>query len=51
MEKFIKNPLYQGIAIMLTLVIIAAVVWDDHKNSKKDFYGLLSKPAVTPATV
>jgi len=41
MEKFIKNPLYQGIAIMLTAVIIIALVWDNHKNPKKDFFGLL----------
>ncbi len=47
MEKFFKNPLYTGIATMVILVLVVAWIWDDKKNSKKDFYGLLSTPVAT----
>jgi hypothetical protein len=47
MEKFFKNPLYTGIATMVILVLVVAWIWDDKKNSKKDFYGLLPTSAPT----
>jgi hypothetical protein len=50
MEKFFKNPLYTGIATMVVLVIVVAWVWDSHKNSKKDFYGLLPATVAAPIT-
>jgi putative effector of murein hydrolase len=46
MEKFFKNPLYTGIATMLILVVVVAFVYDNYKNTKKDFYGMLSPTAV-----
>ena len=48
-EKFFKNPLYTGIATVLTLLVIILWVYDEKTNPKKDFYGLL-KPKAT-ATV
>lgn len=41
MEKFLKNPIYTGIATFVILVIVVAWMWDSYKNSKKDFYGLM----------
>lgn len=50
LDKFFKNPKAMGIVALLTLVIIAAYVYDEKKNPKKDFYGLLkSKTPVAPA--
>lgn len=40
MEKFLKNPLYQGIMIMMVLVLFVAVMYDQYKG-KKTFFGLL----------
>lgn len=48
MEKFLKNPLYTGAAIFTILVVVVAFVWDQSKNPKKDFFGVL-KPETTPA--
>jgi hypothetical protein len=36
-----------GIVSILTLVIIVAFVWDNAKNPKKDFYGLLKSSTPT----
>jgi hypothetical protein len=41
MEKFLKNPLYTGIAIFGILLILVLWVWDEKKNPQKDFFGLL----------
>lgn len=46
MEKFLKNPLYTGIATFVILAVVVLWMWDSYKNSKKDFYGLLANPAV-----
>jgi galactitol-specific phosphotransferase system IIC component len=48
MEKFFKNSLYMGIATVTILVLVVLWIWDEKKNTKKDFYGLLksSTPAV-----
>ena len=40
MEKFLKNPLYQGIMIMLTLVLFVLYMYDQYKGTKT-FFGLL----------
>nr|WP_319570244.1 hypothetical protein [uncultured Draconibacterium sp.] len=40
-EKFFKNSMYQGIMIALILVVLVAFVYDDKKNAKRDFFGLL----------
>jgi len=42
MEKFFKNPLYMGLIAAATLLIVVAFVWDQSKNPKKDFFGVLS---------
>lgn len=45
-EKFFKNPLYMGIATILTLALVAAWIYDEKTNPAKNFYGLL-KPKAT----
>ena len=44
MEKFLKNPLYQGIMIAAILVIGVAIMYDQYKG-KKNFYGLFKPKA------
>lgn len=46
MEKFLKNPLYTGLAIFGILLILVLWIWDEKKGNK-DFYGLL-KNSNTP---
>ena len=41
MDKIFKNPKYMGMVAVLTLVIVIAFVWDQSKNPKKDFFGVL----------
>lgn len=41
MEKFLKNPLYQGAMIAVVLLLFVGVMWDMYKNPKRDFFGLL----------
>lgn len=50
-EKFFKNPLYMGIATVLTLVVVLLWVYDDKKNPNKDFFGLLKQKSTAPAAV
>lgn len=45
MEKFLKNPYYQGIMIAAILVVTLAVAWDSYKNPKRNFFGLLNPKA------
>ena len=47
-EKFFKNQRNTGIMVAVVLVLVIAVLWDDKKNPRKDFYGLLKSQ--TPAT-
>lgn len=44
MDKFLKNPLYQGVMIFATLVLVVAVMYDQYKG-KKTFFGLLTPEA------
>lgn len=48
MEKFFKNQLYIGIAVFTILVVVVLFIWDEKKNTNKDFFGLLKSPS-TPA--
>lgn len=33
-----------GIIAIVTLVIVVAFVWDQSKNPRKDFFGVLKQP-------
>lgn len=48
-DKIFKNSKYMGIATVITLVLVVALIWDDKKNPRKDFYGLLKSQTPAPA--
>lgn len=48
LEKFFKNPVNVGIAVFAILIIVVLFIWDEKKNTNKDFFGLLKSPS-TPA--
>lgn len=37
--------MYQGIAIMLVLVLVVAWIYDSYKSTNKNFFGLLKSVA------
>lgn len=47
-DKFFKNSKYMGIITLITLVLVVALIWDDKKNPRKDFFGLLKSQTPTP---
>ena len=46
-DKFFKNPKYMGIVSVVTLVLVAALIWDSYKNPKRDFFGVLKTSTPT----
>ncbi len=44
MEKFFKNPYYQGLMIGAILIIGLLIMYDQYKG-KKNFYGLFKPKA------